>query len=83
MKQLGVSAYISNLKNLKYLEKARKDNVERVFISLHIPEEVDSKFKEKASLLIDKVLSMGFKHVMCDISKLGIEALGMSTNNLD
>lgn len=83
MNKLGVSAYISNLDDFKYLEKARKDGVTRVFISLHIPEEIGQDFIDKATLLINKIKALGFKHVICDISKLGINALGMTVNNLD
>lgn len=83
MKNLGVSAYIAHMDDLSYLEKSRQEGVTKIFISLHIPEEINSEYKNNSISLINTIKKMGFKHIICDISKLGIKALGMATTNLD
>lgn len=81
---LGISLYLSNIMDIKYLEKASRDGIKNIFVSLHISEELaDLNFKSNVNKLFELIKKYGFSNVMCDISPIGIKALGIDIDSID
>ena len=82
-KKIGVSQFLSNYENDKHLSEAISKGVENIFLSLHIPEEIDGDFKMKVDNLMNSINKFGFKRKICDISHIGIKAIDDSLERMD
>lgn len=77
--EVGASVYVgldeySLEKNLEYLELLKKEKIEKVFISSHIPE-MKKGFEEELEIVCKKAKELGLKMIL-DISKPMYEKLG-------
>lgn len=77
--EVGASVYVGLdeyplEKNLEYLELLKKEKIEKVFISSHIPE-MRKGFEEELEIVCKKAKELGLKMIL-DISKPMYEKLG-------
>lgn len=72
---LGYSQYLSTFEEQIDKLSPSKEGESLVFVSLHMPEEMDSNYADRCKAMLKKLRDLGFR-IIADVSKRSLKAFG-------
>jgi len=75
---LGYSQYLSTFDEQIDKLSPSKEGESLVFVSLHMPEEMDQDYADNCKAMLKKLRNLGFR-IIADVSKRSLEAFGVKT----